>query len=67
LKVWAEKHCYGEFLYNCETNDRNVSVTKMYQQNMTEMFQRKKSSSEETREKLPARFWHSALAEGVTN
>jgi len=32
----------ARFKYNCETNDQNVSVTIMSQQNMTEMFQRKK-------------------------
>ena len=30
------KHCYGEFYYNCETIDRNISVTKIPQQKMTE-------------------------------
>ena len=28
LKIKANEHRYGEFWYNCETNDRNVSVTK---------------------------------------
>ena len=27
-KYKANKYCYGEFLYNCETNDRNVSAKK---------------------------------------
>jgi len=28
-KNQGKKHCYGELWFNCETNDRNVSVTKM--------------------------------------
>jgi len=43
LKISAnEQHCNGEFSYNFEANDRNVSVIKMSQQKLTEMFQRKK-------------------------
>jgi len=31
LKIQAKEHCYGKFLYNCETNDRHVLVTNMFQ------------------------------------
>jgi len=41
LEVYANEHCYGDFQYNCEANDRNVSLTKISQQKMTEMSQRK--------------------------
>jgi len=29
LKIQAKEHCYGKFLYNCETNDRHVLVTNV--------------------------------------
>jgi len=37
----SQKHCYVELYYNCETNDRNVSVTKMSQQKISESFSEK--------------------------
>jgi len=45
LKVLANEHCYSKFWNNSETNDRNVSVTKMSQQEVTEMSQQTKTQT----------------------
>jgi len=37
----ANEHSWGEFYHNCEINDRNVSVTQVCQNKMTDISKRK--------------------------
>jgi len=54
----------GEFLYNCETNDRNVSVTKMSQQKWPKCFIEKKQGWNNT--KLGKYLLHCARKSDLT-
>jgi len=45
LGIEANERCYGKILYNCETNDRYVSVGKTSQQKTTEMSQREETQA----------------------
>jgi len=52
-----------KFYYNCETNERNVSVTNLsVQQKMTEMSQRKKSAPQTQKKKQYFIHFHSRFS-----